>query len=1038
MTRSGLAIFLLGGVRIELDSSPVTGLASRKAEALLIYLAYEQQVKSREFLAGMLWPDSSQARGLANLSVVLTSLRKQLDPFLHTTHQTIAFVHDRDYTLDVADFERDIGNARRLQQQQGQITRAAAALLISATEAYRGDFLAGFSIRQAPDFEAWALLEQERLRRLALESMHDLGNFYMGRGQFTTGIEQVNRLLALDPLREDGHRLLMRLLALDGQRASALAQFDRCFEVLRDELGVEPDDETAALYEAIAKDEFPSGQGVREAAPAIAAGQVPVAPSHNLPHIPTPFVGRELEQSQIAARLDSLDCRLLTLTGPGGIGKTRLALQAAGQRLATYRDGVWFVGLAALDDAAGIPSAIASAMGFAFSGPADPANQLVDFLRNKETLLLLDNFEQLIGDQSLDLVARLLAEAPGTQMLVTSRERLNLQAEWIVDVSGLPYPADSADPRAGHYAAVRLLVQHAQRLRTDFKLDATNQAAVVRICQMVDGMPLALELAASWIRALAPQEIVAELARGLEVLTTTARDLPARHRSIRAVFDYSWQSLSQPQQVALMQLSVFRGGFTRETAAAVAGVTAGVLLALVDKSLVRPLASGRFLKHVLTNQYAESRLAEHPQLERQVHADHARYFAERLQRQEHGFYGSDDRNALGWMVAEEENIRRAWRWAVAEQDLTLVGHFLESFLYFFDIQGRYREGAELTQEALAALAPIDGESEPRFRRVLGRLTALDGGFRFRLGDFEGTRLQAERAVALLEPFRPLLDLGHAFLYRGIGFYGLGDLDRCLADSLRARDAYREAGHAWGEGAALDNAGTILSLQGHHDEGRRLHLEALEIAQKLGSRYLMAALLGDLANIETAAGDHDKALDYAERSLAVIEEMERPYMTATISRALGDIALQSGDYSAAEEHLAKALAIARNTGNRLDLADALVQLGAVHMAQKRYELATEAYQEAVATAGDIQARLMVADALAGLGEVAMHRGAPHKAVTLLAFVVTNGVSRAETCQKAEALLQEASTLLSRDAYQNAEKRGQALTSDAAIALVSRYT
>jgi predicted ATPase/transcriptional regulator with XRE-family HTH domain len=368
-------------------------------------------------------------------------------------------------------------------------------------------------------------------------------------------------------------------------------------QVARAELSA---DRLAPPAQSIARGAFVPAQAISSAADT--PGQRRTTRSTNLPAPPTPLIGRETELAQIAARLDQRDCRLLTLVGPGGVGKTRLALQAAIELSASFPDGVCFVPLAALNSAELLVPAIAGALGFTFHGRADPKAQLLTYLREKDLLLVLDNFEQLLA--GADVLSDLIQVAPGVVLLATSREPLHLRVEWLLDIPGLLVPARADDSGVEQSSAVRLFVQTANRMQADFTLSPATIPSVVRICQFVAGMPLAIELAAAWVRSRSCSEIARELEQSLESLATTMHDVPARHRSMRAVFDHSWRLLSDAEQGVLRRLSVFRGGMQADAAARVAGATPLLLAALVDKSLLRHNGAGRYQLHELVQRYA--------------------------------------------------------------------------------------------------------------------------------------------------------------------------------------------------------------------------------------------------------------------------------------------------------------------------------------------------------------------------------------------------------------------------------------------------
>ncbi len=594
-----LHIRTFGGLHI--DGAPLP----QKAAALLVYLARTRQRESREVLAELLWTDQPPERAASSLRVVLSQLRVALPDLLLTDRQTVEINPEYPLTLDASilddiarDAEREWNAARTLSDVLLQQVEDAVGL-------YTGDFLFGFTAPNADAFEDWLGIERQALHTRAIQAVTYLVTEYERRAEPTKATHWAKRWVQLDDLNEEAHRALMRLLASAGERSAALEQFEVCRRTLRDQLEIEPASETLRLRDRIRTGEF--------------APSAKTAPPHNLTRQPTPFIGRDAELLKIRELLADPACQLLTILGAGGMGKTRLALRAAEEQIGQFTHGVYVVSLTALDDARLLPQLISEALKLPFPGSADLFDQLTFYLSDKHMLLVLDNFEHLL-DGAL-LLARILEAAPGVKLLVTSQERLNLREEWLFPLEGMPYPAASLDLSVADletYPATRLLVQHIRRINPAFAA-SENIQAIVRLCRLVEGMPLALELAATWTRVSSLDEIAAQVATNFELLSSPARNIPERQRSILATFERAWQTLTPDEQNVFMRLSVFRDAFDLEAAQAVAGASVPTLLQLVEKSLIRRSDTRQFDYHELVRRYAETKLNDSAESEQTRH-----------------------------------------------------------------------------------------------------------------------------------------------------------------------------------------------------------------------------------------------------------------------------------------------------------------------------------------------------------------------------------------------------------------------------------
>jgi predicted ATPase/DNA-binding SARP family transcriptional activator len=962
---ASLSLAFLGPLRVSRDGKPVGGFESARVRALLAYLAVEaDRPHQRDALAGLLWPEQPDQAARSNLRQALANLRLVLGdrtaepPYLLVSRDAIQFNRASDHALDSADFLTLLAACQAHPHRRLEACASCAARLERAAALYAGQFLEGFFLSDSVPFDEWATLKREDLHQRATAALATLTAYHERRGSYEAARDYAQRQLELDPWREEAHRQLMRVLLLRGERSAALAQFEACRRILRDELGVEPDAETTALREQIRATDGGAARGPQAAQPA-------------LPAQPTSFVGREAELAELADMLESASCRLITIVGAGGMGKTRLALEVAARQAHGYADGVVFVALAGLSSADFLPSALADALKIKLHAQRDPQAQLLEELREKEMLLVLDNFEQLL--EGTALLAELLRAAPGLTLLVTSRERLDLQWEWVFDIGGLSYPADETGGGIEAYSAAQLFAQRARQVRRHFALAGGEGPAVAKICRLFEGIPLGIELAAAAARDHSCAEVAERISSGITLLATSARDVPARHRSVRAVFDHSWQLLSPDEQRAFRRLAVFRGGVGEAAAEEVADGSAATLAALTNKSLLRRLGAGRYDMHEAVRQYAHEQLRTAGELgqTRDRQLGHMLALAEAAEPE---LVGPEQQAWLQRLDLEHDNLRAALEWALAGAEAQAAMRLSGALMRFWAIRGHLSEGRRWMEQILAHPGYSSAPTPLRLKALnaAGMLTRLQGDY--------------AQSKELLEACLTLARASGETRWVAIAQNALGLVARRQGDPDTAARLYEESlalsrqiGDRLGVVNALANLAGVVNAQGDHERARGLYEESLAYSREAGDKLGIAADLNNLANVVFDLGDYGRARALYEESHALYKEGGDQYGQSLTLYNLGDLAIRMGDHERARSHLTEGLARARTLGDNARCAEYLERLALLAASRReparaaRLWGAAEAQREALeaprAPHEQAEHEQEVAGARAQLGEAA---------------------------------------------------------------------
>ena len=822
--------------------------------------------------------------------------------------------------------------------------------LQQAIELYHGDFLKDFSLGDSVAFEEWAMTTREQFHLRALEALRILADYHEGRGEYKQAQQFALRQVELEPWREVAHRQLMRVLVLSGQRSAALAQYETCRRLLTEELGVEPEAETLALVEQI------RAGALVDMRPRIPLTQLP-APA-------TPFVGREAERKRLSEYLAGQDQRLITLYGPGGSGKTRLALEIAAEQLPLWPDGVWFVPLAEVPTAEGLVDVLAAVLNLRVERAPLQPQQLIDFLRPKELLLILDSFEHLtVGAPLLRDIVRW---APQVRILVTSRARLGLQGEWAMQLGGLdvpppPHPSPSegegVKERVGieSHSAVQLFVQSARRVVPDFTLSPENLPHVVRICHLVAGLPLGIELAAAWVRLFTCRQIADEIERSPDFLHNPGQNPSGRQHSLRATFEYSYGLLSDMEQALFRKLSVFHGGFTADAAHQVTGSGPSNLVSLLDKSLLQTSPSRRLDVHLTLRDYAAERLTQMPEEEQETRERHCRTYLPFVQKREEALWAENSKETLEEINVELGNVRAAWRWAVSQGKVEEIDASIRGLSRFYDLRGLLQEAAAAFESAADRVLAL-GANDIEAQRVAGRLLTEQARFLNRQGLYAQVVQVTQVAVELAQMSQDKLceasatcSWGEALWRQGNHEEARAQLERALFLARVTRDAAKGPVDRLSqvvEMGSLNILGGLCWLQGDYAGAMACTEQALHIAVNAGSRQDEARFLTNLGVFAVEQGSYAEAEGIFQQSLHIQRAIGNRRSESLVLGNLGNVLLYLGAYAEAQTHYEQALRIQREIGAQKDEALSVGNLGLVYHYLGEHETARDYSQQAL--------------------------------------------------------------------------------------------
>ena len=940
-----LQLTLFGSFAASWGGKPLS-FRSDKIRALFAFLVVEApQVHDRSALANLLWSEKTDKDALNNLRVSLSRLNRTLAPIgaatgrsaLSITSQTVQlgpFFASEAFRADSVTFDQLTKECQTHPHRSLTHCQACNRRLRQAATIYKGDFLAGLTIVESPVFAEWQRQQQEQRHNQAVNTLKSLAAHFQALGDGKLAEEYLHHLLQLVPWEEEAHRQLIALLAERGKREMALAQYEQCRHILMTELGVLPGAETMALIDKI-KMESESGQ----------LATIPTSRGRDVSYFPfaqpaTPFIGRTKELRKLKEILLDPAYRLVVLMGPGGVGKTRLALAAADQIASHYAEGICVVQLAGasqMEQPVILPTAVAQALNMELDSRKPVVAQVLAYLRERDVLLLLDNLEHLLSE--VDFIRDLLQQTARVTLLITSRERLPLQAAYTFLLSGLTVPPEITTDitKAMTYSSVRLFAERASRQPLAAPLDADSLPDVIQLCQLLQGLPLALELAAAWAGYLSYAELRQAVTDSINALAVNLVDVPARQRDIHATFESSWALLPPTTQYYLSQLVVFRGGFDREAALNVADADLPDLNALVDRSLLRRGEDGRYDWHPLVQQFVSEKLwlfpyhlrsqdlahfnsktEQLPQTSAEeegprawdvicqscraqngggqlvcahiptrrgriktcwtsTHQRHARYYLTFVANQELALMGWRPQEAAARLQKEWDNIQQAVYWSAAQGNLTTVESCLPGLSEFFLLTGRTEFGLSLlrTMENLV----LRRENKRDSRQMLLFLVRL----RLQIARLLIAQMKTHETMSV--SVKILADTETVDLPADVVAAANWQLGKCLqhqGEYARAQTTLEQALRAAQEAQAAPleahiwvDLGLVFAERSILDQAQHCFRRTEEIAREIGHARLICISVANLAVSAMNLADYRQAEELAQQVVAISREIAYP-------------------------------------------------------------------------------------------------------------------------------------------------------------------
>ena len=718
---------------------------------------------------------------------------------------------------------------------------------------------------------------------------------------------------------------------------------------------------------------------------------------NNLPVQFSPFVGRGMELLKLSKKLQDSSCRLITILGPGGVGKTRLAIQTAAENLELFKDGVFFVPLVSLDSPAQIIPAIAASMNYTFQKGAEEKTQIINYLKDKEALQIFDNFEHLTKNSHL--VHEILKESPKLKQLVTSRIRLNLPGEVSFPLEGLQSPENEKTENFESYSAIQLFLQKARNIIPDFNLDDSKKSAVLKICRLVENSPLGIELAASWIRVLSCEEIAEEIDKNLDLLSTQSPGLEAHHKSMQIVFESSWKLLSEEEKEGFKKLTIFKNGFQREAAEKIALASLPLLLSLADQSFIQKSGSGRYEIHEILREFGFKKLTQKEK--KQVEKAHAEYFFQFLKQRGEKLKGKEQAAALKEIREDYENLKSAWEWGVRNKKTKMLTELAPSFHNYFIFSSFYQEGIKLFESALSIFMK---NKSPDEKENYAFLASRLGSLYNQISQYEKGEEWLKKSLVIFQKEKNSAEQGYCLNVLGNLEEQRGKFKAAEIFFLKNLRIQEKLQDKLGLSKAYNNLGNLYDDLGENEKALLFYEKALVIKEELGNQRSIGISLLNIGNIKAKMEQFEEAKVFYQKSLSILKEIRDDKIAGIALLNLGEAAFYLQEYKEAESYYKQSLALFRKIESQLEISICLTGLGELLFLNINQDAAgLTCLKEALEIALKIKAHHIILRVFAAAASCFMKKEGKEKAYLLAGFSANHPSSEQKTKNKAVQIL-----------------------------------